>query len=62
MWVGMGLRFARFIPRALHTERAIAVIELLDEFIGHVWNTNRAYDFRPLDDDAIWSISFASRR
>ena len=47
---------------ALHSQRAVAIIELIDEFAIGIRDTNRAYDFVSLDDDATRSIAFTSRR
>ncbi len=47
---------------ALHSQWAVAVIELIDELAIGIRNANRADNFVSLDNDAARSIAFATGR
>ncbi len=63
MWVGWCHVVGRLVDlTALHSERPIAVVELIDKIFGRVGNTDSADDFVPLNDHAARSIAFTPRR
>jgi hypothetical protein len=63
MRVKWSLRLGWFIDlAALHPQRTIAAIELIDEIIGRIWNTDGANNFVSLNNHAARSIAFTPRR
>jgi len=57
IFVGWSIDFV-----ALHSQWAVAIIELINELAIGIRNANRADNFVSLDNDAARSITFATRR
>ncbi len=57
------LIFGRMIDLAtLHPQWAIAIVELIDEIVGSIGDTDRAYDLVPLNNHTARPIAFTPRR
>ncbi len=63
MWIRRNLVLCGLVKlAALHSKRAVAIIELIDEIFGSIGNTNRTDDFVSLNNHTARSIALATRR